>query len=327
MGRGIGDGAELPISQKSFIKEECTLNSLAKEIGKNKYLYLLILPGVLLIFVFNYLPLFGLAIAFQDYNPIKGVFGSTFVGLQNFRFFFESNDWVRVTFNTIYLNVLFLFFGTIAAVAIAIMLSEIKNKWFTKVSQSVVILPHFISWTVVAMFSIALFSGEGVVNRILTALGGDPISFYSNSAVWPSVLVLLSIWHGGGFASIVYLAAIAGINPDIYESASIDGASRWQKIWHITLPLLKNTIVLLTLLKLGSIFYGDFGMIYALIGPNPMLYPTTDVIDTYVFRALMQLGDLGMASSIGFFQSIVGFVLVVTANWVAKKFSSESAIF
>ncbi|MNC17022.1 putative multiple-sugar transport system permease YteP [compost metagenome] len=249
------------------------------------------------------------------------------MGFKNFQFFFESKDWLQVTTNTLYLNFLFLLFGTLTAIAIAIMLSEIKSKWFTKIAQSVVILPHFISWTVVAMFSIALFSGEGLINQLLSGIGIDPISFYSNAAVWPLILVLLNLWHGGGFSSIVYLATIAGINPDIYESASIDGANRWQKIWYITLPLLKTTIILLTLLKLGSIFYGDFGMIYALVGMNPLLYPTTDVIDTFVYRALMQLGDMGMASAVGFYQSIVGFILVVTANWVTKKFSSDSAIF
>jgi putative aldouronate transport system permease protein len=301
--------------------------SVIKELLRNKYLYLLTVPGILFVIVFNYLPLLGLVIAFQDFNAIKGVFGSDFIGFKNFEFFFQSNDWIRVTVNTLYLNLLFIVFGTIAAIAIAIMLSEIRSKWFARVSQSVVILPHFISWTVVSMFAVTLFSSEGLLNRLMAAMGFDGISFYSTPGVWPVILVLLNIWHGAGFASIVYLATIAGINTDIYESASIDGATRWQKIWHITLPLLKNTVILLTLLKLGSIFYGDFGMIYALIGTNPILYPTTDVIDTYVYRALMQLGDIGMASAIGFFQSIVGFALVVSANWLAKKFSAESAIF
>ncbi|WP_233531961.1 ABC transporter permease [Paenibacillus alkalitolerans] len=294
---------------------------------KNKYLYLLILPGFIFIFIFEYLPLFGLVIAFQDFNAVKGIMGSEFVGLKNFEFFFQSKDWLWVTFNTVYLNLLFLAFGTIAAIAIAVMLSEIGNKWFKKTSQSVVILPHFISWTVVSMFTMTLFSSDGLINVILTKLGVEPVSFYSSPGIWPLLLVLLTLWHGAGFSSIVYLATITGIDPSIYESASIDGASRWQKIWHITLPLLKPTMILLILLALGNIFYGNFGMIYAIVGSNPLLYPTTDVIDTFVYRALMELGDMGMSSAVGFYQSLVGFFLVLTANYAAKKLNSDSALF
>lgn len=297
------------------------------EIVQNKYLYLLMLPGILLIFVFEYIPLFGLVIAFQDYNPLKGFLKSEFVGFKNFEFFFQSNDWIRVTFNTVYLNLLFMLFGTIAAISIAVMLSEIQHKWFKKITQSVVILPHFISWTVIAMFSVTLFSSEGLLNVILGLVGIEPISFYSTPGVWPVLLVLISVWHGAGFSSIVYLATITGIDPSIYESASMDGASRFQKIWHITLPLLKPTIILLILLALGNIFYGNFGMIYAIVGTNPLLYPTTDVIDTFVYRSLMEFGDMGMSSAVGFYQSLVGFVLVLTANYVTRKINSESALF
>jgi len=309
------------------IRKEGALRSFAKEMARNKFLYLLAIPGIVFIFVFEYLPLFGLVIAFQDFQAIKGIAGSEFVGFKNFQFFFQSNDWLKVTFNTVYLNLLFLAFGTIMAVAIAVMLSEIGSKWFKKTAQSVVILPHFISWTVVSMFTMTLFASDGLVNRWFASIGMESIAFYSSPAIWPLLLVLLSLWHGAGFSSIVYLAAIAGINPDIYESASIDGASRWQKIWYITLPLLKTTVILLILLQLGNIFYGNFGMIYAIVGSNPLLYPTTDVIDTFVYRALMQLGDMGMASAVGFYQSFVGFALVVTANYITKKINADSAIY
>ncbi|MNZ81272.1 putative multiple-sugar transport system permease YteP [compost metagenome] len=166
-----------------------------------------------------------------------------------------------------------------------------------------------------------------MVNSVLEMLGLESISFFQEAKYWPLILVLLKIWAGAGFGSIVYLATIAGINPDVYESASIDGASRWQKIWHITLPLLKPTVILLLLLAMGGIFYGDFGMIFAIVGRNPMLYPTTDVIDTYVFRALMDLGDMSMAAAVGFFQSVIGFILVVSVNQLARKFSPDSALF
>ena len=291
-------------------------------------MYALALPGMIWFFVFAYLPMGGIVIAFQDFNVMKGITGSKFVGLKNFEFFFRTNDWLKVVSNTLFLNILFIAFGTIAAVAIAIMVTEIGGKAFKKVSQSVMIFPHFLSWTVVAMFMTAFVATDGgFINQFLGVFGIAPITFLSSPQYWPVILVLLKIWHGAGFGSIVYMATIAGINPEVYESASMDGASRLQKIQFITLPLLKPTIILLTILSVGGIFNGDFGLIYAIIGRNPMLYPTTDVIDTYVFRALMDLGDLGMAAAIGFLQSFVGFVLVVTVNAVAKKTAPDSAIF
>lgn len=298
------------------------------EMRKHGKLYLLTLPGILFILIFAYLPMGGIVIAFQDFNAIAGITGSKFVGFKNFEFFLQSSEMLHVIWNTIYLNILFIVFGTIASVGIAIMLSELGGKWFKRISQSVIILPNFLSWTVTAMLAMALLNSEaGMVNKLLAVFGAEPISFYSEASIWPTILVLLKIWQGAGFGSIVYLATIVSINPDIYEAASIDGASRWQKIRHITLPLLKPTVILLTLLALGGIFYGDFGMIYALIGPNVILYPTTDVIDTYVFRALTELGDMSMASAVGVFQSVVGFIFVITVNQLARKFSPESALF
>ena len=298
------------------------------ELLRNKFMYALALPGMIWFFVFAYLPMGGIVIAFQDFNVMKGITGSKFVGLKNFEFFFRTNDWLKVVSNTLFLNILFIAFGTIAAVVIAIMVTEIGGKTFKKVSQSVMIFPHFLSWTVVAMFMTAFVATDGgFINQFLGVFGIAPITFLSSPQYWPVILVLLKIWHGAGFGSIVYMATIAGINPEVYESASMDGASRLQKIRFITLPLLKPTIILLTILSVGGIFNGDFGLIYAIIGRNPMLYPTTDVIDTYVFRALMDLGDLGMAAAVGFLQSFIGFVLVITVNAVAKKTAPDSAIF
>lgn len=309
-------------------KNRGAIGSFFYELLRNKFMYALALPGMIWFFVFAYLPMGGIVIAFQDFNVMKGITGSKFVGLKNFEFFFRTNDWLKVVSNTLFLNILFIAFGTIAAVAIAIMVTEIGGKTFKKVSQSVMIFPHFLSWTVVAMFMTAFVATDaGFINQFLGVFGIAPITFLSSPQYWPVILVLLKIWHGAGFGSIVYMATIAGINPEVYESASMDGASRLQKIRFITLPLLKPTIILLTILAVGGIFNGDFGLIYAIIGRNPMLYPTTDVIDTYVFRALMDLGDLGMAAAVGFLQSIVGFVLVITVNAVAKKTAPDSAIF
>ena len=313
------------LSRSITIKKK---SSFIQEIRKNHLLYLLTLPGILLIFVFAYLPIFGIVIAFQDYNPIKGIFGSDFVGFKNFRFFLESNEIIKVLFNTVYLNLLFIMCGTIVSVSIAVMFSELKSKKYKVITQTMVTLPNFLSWTVVAMIVSVFFTFQGgVLNKILNVFGFEPIAFFNEAGYWPFFLVCIKIWHGAGFGSIVYLAAISGINPEIYESAAMDGASRWGKIWHITLPLLKPTVILLLLLAVGGIFYGDIGMIYAIVGKNALLYPTTDVIDTYVYRALTDLGDISMSAAVGFFQSVVGFVLVVTANQITRKLSKDSALY
>lgn len=314
--------------EQPFKKKRGALGTFLFELVKNKFLYLLALPGMIWFFIFAYLPMGGIVIAFQDFKALKGITGSEFVGLRNFKFFFNSGDWVRIVSNTLFLNVLFITFNTLAAIIIAVMVTELGGKWFKKITQSVMIFPHFLSWTVVAMFVMAFVATDGgFLNQILGMFGFPPVQFLSSPQYWPLILVLLKIWHAAGFSSIVYMATISGINPDIYESASIDGASRIQKIWYITLPLIKPTVILLLILAVGGIFNGDFGMIYAIIGRNPPLYPTTDVIDTYLFRAMMDLGDMSMSAAIGFMQSLIGFTLVITVNYVAKKVAPESAIF
>jgi putative aldouronate transport system permease protein len=306
--------------------------SIISDVKQNFYLYLLVLPGVLYFLIFKYLPMVGVVVAFQDFNIIKGFFKSEFVGLKNFEYFFTSKDWLTVTWNTVFLNILFIFSGLFFAILIAIVLSEISNKYFKKVTQSLVILPNFISWTLVSMFVFALVSTDiGLINSVLKALGfiqeGQEISFYSNPDLWVAILVVLKIWKGAGFGSVIYLAAIAGIGQEMYEAAKIDGASRMQCITKITLPQLRTTVVLLTLFGIGDIFQGDLGMIYAIVGDNPNLYQTTDVIDTYVFRMLRQMNDISMSTAIGLYQSLVGLVIVFVTNYLAKKYDSDSAIF
>lgn len=302
------------------------------EIKQNFYLYLLVFPGVLFFVIFKYLPMVGIIVAFQDFNLMKGLFKSKFVGLKNFEYFFTSKDWLIVTWNTVYLNLLFLFTGLFFSILIALVLSEISSKYFKKVTQSVVILPNFISWTLVSMFVFALLSTDvGFINSVLKTLGfiqeGQEINFYSNPNLWVGILVVLKIWKAAGFGSVIYLAAIAGIDQEIYEAAKIDGASRMQCITKITLPQLRTTAVLLTLFGIGNIFDGDLGMIYAIVGDNPTLYQTTDVIDTYVFRMLRQMNDFSMTTAIGLYQALVGFVIVYITNYFAKKYDSDSAIF
>lgn len=303
-------------------------SSFLRELIKNKYLYLLVLPGVLYFFVFAYLPMIGIVIAFQEFNPIKGLFGSKFVGFSNFKFFLSSGDWKSIAFNTLFLNFLFISTGLLAQITLSIMLSEISGKAIKKIAQSIMLLPNFLSWTVISIFSIALFStDEGFINHVLSLFGMESVNFYQNSDIWPFLLVCLRIWKGAGWGTIIYLATITNIERDMYESAKIDGASRLQSIVYITLPMIKTTTLILVLLAVGSIFYGDFGMIYALVGDNPMLRSTTDVIDTYVYRALRVNIDIGRSSAVGLFQSVLGFIMVISANTLVKKFEKESALF
>ena len=298
------------------------------EIRTNYGLYLLVAPAVLFALVFKYLPMAGIIIAFENYNPIKGLFGSEFVGFDNFRFFFRGSQWLNVTFNTLFLNILFIITGTIASVSIAIIMTELGKSTYVRITQSVMILPNFIAWAVVAMFTQAFIGSEGgVINNILTSLGGQNIAFYSEPSVWPGIFVLVRIWKGAGFGAIVYMAAIMGIDTDIYTAAKMDGAGRLQSIFLITIPLLKDTVILLILLSVGGIFYGDFGMIYTFVGDNTLLYSTTDVIDTYVFRALRTFGSMGMSAAAGLYQSVFGFIFVVGANAMAKKLNSGMGIF
>jgi putative aldouronate transport system permease protein len=294
----------------------------------NPFLIGLSFPAILWFLVFAYLPLLGLIIAFQKFSPARGILGSDFVGLKNFEFFFKSEAFFRVTFNTLFLNVIFIAATMSMSILVAIGLSETGNRLFKRVSQSVVILPHFISWTVVALLCDALLSSDmGLINNVLRTINAEPILFYQNSRVWPLLLAVLRVWQGAGYGSIIYLATITGMDKDIFEAAHIDGASKLQSLWHITLPLLRPTATILLLMSVGRIFNGDFGMIYTLVGNNSMLYPTTDVIDTYVYRQLMEANNIGMSSAVGLYQSVMGFAMVILANAVARKIDSDSVLF
>ncbi len=299
------------------------------EMQMNGPLYLIMLPGILFFIVFHYLPMGGLVIAFQDFKIIAGIFGSEFVGLANFKYLLTTNfDYlVMVIKNTLVLNVLFIFFSTFFAVVLAIMFSEIKQKHVKKIAQTISILPYFISWTVIALFLEAFLKTDGGMLSMWLADIGFPVSFYSDPSVWTALLVFLKVWQGAGYLAIVYIATITGIDTGIYEAATIDGASRWQQILFLTIPILRPTIILMTLFSVGRIFNGDFGMIYGLIGDNSLLYETTDVIDTYVYRMMRTMGNYSMSSALGLIQSVVGMAFVLTANAITKKLEPDAAIF
>lgn len=299
-----------------------------RKIKLDYQLLLLAVPGILFLFVFNYIPMFGVLIAFKDYNVTEGIFNSPWNNFENFKFFLSSDQLARVLFNTIYLNLLFIIFTTLFSVALALLLNELRIKFVKRVSQTIVFLPYFISWVVISMMIDAFLGGQNpLVNSWLTALGIESPNWYTEAGLWPWILTLCRVWQGAGYLAIIYLAVITGISEDIYEAARIDGASRLQIVLRITLPLLVPTIIILNLLAIGRIFYGDFAMVYAIIGDNGPLFPTTDVIDTFVFRALRKLGDLGMASAVGVFQSIAGFIVIITVNWLVRKYSKDSALF
>jgi len=250
------------------------------------------------------------------------------VGFDNFKFFFRGSAWLSITINTLYLNALFIITGTVTSVILAIMITELGKGMFVKINQSLMIFPHFISFVVVAMFAQAFIGTDnGYINGLLKFLGLKPISFYMSPKIWPTVLVIIKIWKEAGYGAIIYIAAIVGIDRGIYEAARIDGASRLQAIFRITIPLLKDTVILLTILNVGKIFYGDFGMIYALVGNNSLLFSTTDIIDTYVFRSVLSSGSFGMTAAIGLYQSVIGFILVVTTNQMVRRYNPDAAIF
>jgi len=280
------------------------------------------------VIIFNYLTLPYILMAFQKFNYKTGLFGSEFVGLKNFEFFFSSARAQLVTFNTIYLNVLFISSGTVAAVMLALLLNEIRGRLFLRLSQASLLFPNFVSWVIVSYIAYAFFSNQyGWLNTILEAVGAQPINMYTNADNWPFALVIIRLWKGVGMSSIIYMATITGIDDGLYEAAKIDGASRLQQTVYITLPMLVPTICILTLLSIGRIFYGDFQMIYTLVGDNGILMRTTDVIDTFVFRALRQTGDPANAMAVGLYQALVGFCMVFFSNLLVRKFFPDGAIF
>jgi len=272
-------------------------------------------------------------IAFQKFSyKNQGIFNivlkGNWIGFNNFMFFFKSQNALRVIGNTLYLNFLFIVIGTICSVALAIMFNEIRNKRFVKVTQSLVLFPHYVSWIVVSYILLSLFSSQyGIINKLLELFGKNPINWYYEAKYWPAILVFMKIWKGTGMNAVIFLAAIAGIDESMYEAAAIDGAGRFKQIIYITLPLIKPTIIIMTLLSIGKIMYGDFGMIYALVGDNGTLYKTTDIIDTYIFRALRQIGDPSQAMAVGLFQSMIGFVMVFGSNKITKKIYPDGALY
>ena len=288
----------------------------------------MILPALLYFVIFSYIPMFGVVLAFKKYDYALGILKSPFVGLENFKFFFKSGQAFTVTRNTFLYNIAFIVLGNIMQLIVAIFLTEIGSKKIKKTAQTCIFFPYFISWVVVGAIVYNFFSFDyGFVNNILESLSMNPINVYSEPKYWPFIIIFLDIWKGLGYGSVVYMATIAGIDTSVYEAAEIDGANIMQRIWHITIPALRSTMITLVLLALGRVFRGNMTMFYSLVGNNGLLYNYTDVIDTFTFRTLLFSNDIGMSSAVGLYQSVLCFVFIMLANTVVKKIDNDSALF
>ncbi len=298
------------------------------EIKKNKILFLMLIPALALVFVMAYLPMSGLVLAFKNYRYDLGVFGSAWNGFDNFEFLFSSGTGWLITQNTIFYNLLNLVTSQGLAIFIAIVISEMSGKVYKKFSQSVIFLPYFISWVIVGTFVFNIFNYEtGVLNNVLTSLGFEPVNMYSIPNAWPFIICFFNAWKWSGYNSIIYIAAITGVDAECYEAADIDGANIFQKIRCITFPAIKPTIITMFLLQIGRILRGDFEMFYQIVGNNGQLYNATDVIDTYVFRSLLTNANMGMTAAATFYQSALCFVIIIIVNKIVKKLEADYALF
>lgn len=293
---------------------------------RNRELFLLSLPGIVYKLIFSYLPMVGLIIAFKKYRYDKGIFGSDWAGLDNFKYLFTGDAAWRITRNTVLYNVTYIILTTCIAILFAVLLNEIRAKW-TKFYQTSLFLPHFLSWVLVGYIAYAFLNhSAGFLNGMLASFGLDPVSWYQKPGVWPVILVIFHIWKAVGFSTLIYFAGIMGINSEYYEAAKIDGATKRQMAMSITIPLLAPLVIIMLILSIGGMFRGDFGLHYFIPNNSGFIYGTTDVIDTYVYRSLRELGNVGMSAATGLYQSVVGLVLVLLANGIVKKINPDHSL-
>ncbi|MCK9478714.1 MAG: ABC transporter permease subunit [Firmicutes bacterium] len=293
----------------------------------NAEFFLLCLPGLLYFFVFHYLPMGGILIAFKEYNYKLGIFGSKWIGLKNFEFFFLSQDAWRITRNTVGYSFLFMLTGMFSAVLVALLLNELKNKSLIKYYQTTMILPHFLSWVIVAFITfIMLNPAYGVLNKALISLGFEERQWYSEFKYWPPILTISNVWKHVGMSSVIYYSSLMGADKEMYEAATIDGAGRFKQAIYISIPFLVPIMTIMLILNLGNVFRGDFGLFYQVPRDIGALYPATDIIDTYVYRGLFS-GSIGMASAVGFFQSFIGLFMVAVSNQIIRKINPENSLY
>ncbi len=299
-----------------------------KTVRKHWLLLVMLLPALTYAVVFSYIPMTGVILAFKNYQYSGGIYFSPWVGLENFKFLHIAGKLDVVTRNTLLYNAAFIVLGILLEMGIAILLNELRKRWFRKGAQTMMFLPYFLSWVVVGAVMYNIFNYErGVANHLLKALGMKPFDLYNSPGAWPAVITFLRLWKFTGYGSVVYLAAITSLDQEMFEAATIDGASAWQKISHITIPSLVPTMMILMLLGIGNIFRGDFGLFYQTVRTSALLQPTTDIIDTYVFRMLINTGDVGMAAAAGLYQSVLCFVTIVACNALVRKIQPDYALY
>ena len=299
----------------------------SRENKKTIQLSILALPAILVIFVFSYIPMAGIFLAFKNINYVDGIFHSPWVGFDNFKFFFTSSDAWLVVRNTLGYNIVFIVVGTALSVLFAILLNEVISRRSLKVYQTIFFFPYFFSWIIVAYMAYSFIGPYGIISSLINKMGFTSFDFYSTTWIWPILLTLINIWKGIGYVSIIFYAGIMGISQEYFEAAAIDGATKLQMIRKITIPLLIPLITIMTLLSIGKIFYADFGLFFFVPREMGQLFPVTQVIDTYVYRMLKVSGDLGMSSAVGLFQSTLGFIVVLLSNYAVRKVNEENKLF
>ncbi len=318
----------MKVKKSKAVAMKAPKKSLWKTLVDSRVLLLMCLPAIIFFIVFCYCPLPGVYMAFTNYNFRDGIFGSPFVGLKNFEFLFSSGQLWSLTKNTILYNLVFIIGGNILQITLAIMLNEIRCKWFKKVSQTFMFLPYFISAVLVGAIAFNILNYDtGALNTLIRESGGNPLKIYSMAGIWPFIIIICQFWQSTGYGSIVYFASICGIDSSMIEAAEVDGATSWQRIKYIILPMLKPTFIILLLFALGGIVRGNFGLFYNLVGGNSQLFATTDIIETFVYRTMMSQNNFLTSSAVGLYQSLFGFILVMFSNWLVKRLDPEYALF
>lgn len=304
------------------------MRAFLKKLKKYRILLLMLLPAVLYTVIFSYLPMCGIVLAFKNYNYVDGIFGSPWCGFKNFDFFFSSGEAWKLTRNTLLYNGAFIIVDLIMQVAIAVFLTEIRGKVFRKISQTLMFLPYFISWVIVSVIAFNFFSYDyGLINSFLQSMGLEKVDFYNTQWVWIPILIFFDCWKNLGYGSVMYLAAIMGIDTSLHEAAKVDGANAFQRIFHVTIPSIMPTIIVLLILSIGGIFKGNFSMFYQLIGSNGNLYNYTDVIDTYTFRALIVNSNVSMSAASGLYQSVFCLIAVLVTNFLVRQYDKDYSLF
>ncbi|MDQ0089509.1 putative aldouronate transport system permease protein [Paenibacillus anaericanus] len=296
-------------------------NDLLKRLSKYKMLYVMLLPAIFFLIIFSYIPMYGATIAFKDFWITKGILGSPWVGFEHFEKLFATDKFWQVFRNTIEINILRLIFGFPAPIILALLLNEVHHKYFKRTIQTIIYLPHFISWVTISGIIFSLLSNEGAINKIIMLFGGESVNFLTSNSMFRPLLILSGIWKEVGWGTIIFLAALSGINPDLYEAATVDGANRFKQIIYITLPSLLPIISILLILNFGSMMTGGFDQVFNLY--NTMVYESGDIIDTYVYRIGLTQGEYSMATAIGLFLNVINFVLLVVVNSASKKMSGQ----